>query len=307
METVPDDASVRVRCHELAPIVGDLTANLRQIRDGILVAAEDGIQLLVLPELATSGYNLAGHAEARNTAISADGEELKELAGLVPPSMIAVVGFCEFDGEKLFNSAAALSAERVLAVYRKTHLWNTEKRIFEAGDNVPPVLRTPFGGLGILVCYDLEFPEVPRALALAGADIIAAPVNWPLLARPQSEHAPEIIQTMAAARSSRIAIACCDRSGDERGVRWTRGTSIIDADGWIAAARISEQEGAALVDATVRTVRDRCLSPLNDVINDRRPQLYRSLTTVPDDAPHSALFVRSEPEQEEDEGEYGGR
>ena len=96
--------------------------------------------------------------------------------------------------------------------------------------------RTPFGRVGVLICYDIEFPEMPRSLALRGADLICAPVNWPVIERPPAgEHPPEQLTAMSCARVNRIFMAICDREGPERGVEWVGGTAVIDENGWIAA------------------------------------------------------------------------
>jgi predicted amidohydrolase len=282
-------AEVRIRCHELAPAIGDLKANLSLIREAIVGAADAGVQLLILPELATSGYYLRDHTEARASSISAQHPVFAEWAGLlasapVPGGMTLVVGFAETESDgnsnsnsgPIFNSAAIVTASGVAAVYRKTHLWGAEPDIFSPGHEAPPVIDTPVGRLGVLVCYDIEFPEMPRSLALAGAEIIAVPTNWPASPYPAGEHPPELAQAMAAARASCLVIACCDRSGSERGYDWVQGTGIAGADGWL----LGEKDGEGRVDAVVT------ISPTaaqwgarNNAIADRRPDLYSSRLT----------------------------
>ena len=99
------------------------------------------------------------------------------------------------------------------------------------------------GRVGVAICYDLEFPEVTRHLALRGADLVAVPTNWPLVPRPDGEHPPEVVIAMAAARVNRVAIACCDRTGTERGVQWTAGATIVGVDGWVLADRRRRRPG----------------------------------------------------------------
>lgn len=265
------DRVIAVRCHELAPVVGELATNVRLITRAIREAMSVGVQLLVLPELATSGYHLSP-AEAHRCALPADADVFDEWASLLNPNAVLVVGFCERDAENFFNSAAVLTRDGIAAMYRKTHLWDTEKELFAAGDAVPPLVDTPVGRLGVLVCYDLEFPELPRGLALAGAEIIAVPTNWPLLPRPDGEHPPEVIQAMAAARASGVAIACCDRSNTERGTIWTQGTTVIGTDGWPIGNK--DSGGRLQVDVTLRGDRHH-ISSRNHILNDRRPRLYR--------------------------------
>lgn len=263
--------AVRVRCHELSPQIGDLTANLAAITDAIQSAASENIELLVLPELATSGYYLRDVVEARRFALASTDQVFRDWADLLTSTMTVVVGFCEELTGVIHNSAAVVTHEGVVAVYRKTHLWDREQAIFVAGNEPPPVVDTPAGRLGILICYDLEFPEMPRSVALRGAEVIAVPTNWPIVPRPAGEHPPEVLQAMAAARSSCVAIVCCDRSGDERGHTWTRGTSIIGSDGWLAGTKdaLGRLDSVLEIDET-RTQ----IGAHNDVMSDRRPELY---------------------------------
>ncbi len=266
---------VRVRAHELSPLVGDRPRNVDLISDAFRAAAESGVQLLVLPELATSGYYLRDRAEARAVAMTVSDEQFDAWSAMLAPGMTAVLGFCEVRDGELFNSAAVLAERGVIAVYRKIHLWDDEKLIFTAGNEPPVVVDTPAGRLGTIICYDLEFPEMPRSLAVNGAEIIAIPTNWPLLERPVGERAPEVVQAMAAARSSTVAIVCCDRAGDERGHAWTEGTSIVGSDGWLRG--VKEAEGILDAELTVGSNRAR-IGPRNHVFDDRRPNLYSGLS-----------------------------
>ena len=186
--------------------------------------------IVVLPELVTSGYVFSGFEEAESVAV-----EPSSLAWWGAFGALVVGGFCERgDDGRLYNSAAVVDGSGVVAVYRKTHLWDRERLIFTPGDAVPPVLDTAFGRLGVLVCYDLEFPEMPRSLALRGAELLCVPVNWPVVERPPAgEHPPEQLTAMSAARVNRVFIAVCDRVGAERGVEWVGGTAVIDENGWI--------------------------------------------------------------------------
>jgi predicted amidohydrolase len=264
------DRTVRVRCHELAPVIGDLAGNLDAVEAAVADAMAADRQLLVLPELATSGYHLTPD-EARAAALPADADVFARWARLLRPDAVLVVGFAEAAGDDVCNSAAVVTADGVLAVYRKTHLWDTELAVFTPGDVAGGVLDTPVGPLGTLICYDLEFPEVPRRLALAGAEVLAVPTNWPLGPTPPGERPFEVVQAMAAARASQVAIACCDRRGEERGERWTRGTTVVGTDGWPRG----DKDADGRLDATVELRADRwAISPRNDVRGDRRPDLY---------------------------------
>ena len=108
----------------------------------------------------------------------------------------AIAGVESFSGDDglVYNSAALVSPDGVLAVYRKAHLWDAEKLVFTPGDAPPPVVDLPFGRVGLMICYDLEFPEWVRLAALAGADLIAAPVNWPAMPVPAGERPCDVVR-----------------------------------------------------------------------------------------------------------------
>ena len=274
-----DTGVARIRCVQLEPVVADLAANSEQILAAVREGADARVDILVLPELAASGYVFRSKREAASVAITAGHELFAQIAQqLAATTSIVVLGFCERgDGEQLFNSAAVVGAAGVLAVYRKTHLWDREKLFFTPGTQPPPIVDTPHGRMGVLVCYDLEFPEMPRSLALDGADLIAVPTNWPLGTTPAGEHPAEIILAMAAARSNGVFIACCDRAGSERGVAWTEGTVIIDQFGWILDRPTAGSPHRATADIFPRLARDKAVSARNDLMADRRPDLYSRL------------------------------
>lgn len=267
-------STVRLAAHPFSPIVGDTTANVARSVDAVRHAVAAGAQVIVLPELATCGYPFESRAEAEASAIDPDHPLIEQWrVPLSDSDAVLVAGFAE-RGERgrLFNSALVQNADGVLAVYRKTHLWDEEQRAFEPGNDPPPVVNTPHGRIGVLICYDLEFPEMPRSLALRGADLIAVPTNWPLVYRPPNEHPPEVVAAMAAARANRVFVVCCDRTGEERGMKFTGGTSIIDHNGWIRAQTSSPE--LLLADIELGLARDKRVGPLNDALGDRRPDLY---------------------------------
>lgn len=278
----------RIACQQLAPELLDLEANRRNSIAAVRDAVAAGADVIVLPELVTSGYVFESQDEATSVAITPDDPIFQgwaaELSDAPDRSPIAIGGFCERGRNAvLYNSAAVVDGSGVVAVYRKTHLWDREKLFFEPGADLPPIVDAPFGRIGVLICYDLEFPEMTRALALAGADLIAVPTNWPLSKWPAGEHPPEVVIAMATARINRVFVACCDRTGTERGQAWTAGTAVIDEAGWIAAGG---QGTAAVADVDLTRARSKSFTELADAFDDRRPELYdaaapsRSLSTA---------------------------
>lgn len=276
-----------VACCQLAPRVGDLAGNVELSTDAIATAVTNGADVVVLPELVTSGYVFESIEEAEAVAVTLDhpvfgGWATASARARTPACVIG--GFCERgrDGQ-LYNSLVVVDGGEVAAVYRKTHLWDRERLWFSPGDALPPVVATAAGRIGVAICYDIEFPELTRHLALAGADLVVVPVNWPLVPRPAHEHPPEVVIAMAAARVNRMAIACCDRTGTERAVTWTAGTVIVDAEGWLVAATTAAADQSDVVTADVDLTRSRNkqLTDLSHALDDRRRDLYGLASSLP--------------------------
>lgn len=269
---------VRITCRQFAPVLGSVERNVDTCVDLVRAAVADGADLVVLPELATSGYMFESPREALDASLTPDAPAWGRLAAAAGDATV-VIGFCEGAGGSAHNSAAVVDGAGLRTIYRKTHLWDRELSVFTPGDSPPPVVTTRWGTLGVLICYDLEFPEMPRLLGLARCDVVAVPVNWPLLARPAGEHPAEVIAAMAAARSSGLYVACCDRTGRERGQEWTEGTAIVGPDGWVITT--ADEDGTATAAADLALARDKSLSTVNDVLEDRRPELYQTTATQP--------------------------
>ena len=142
------------------------------------------------------------------------------------------------------------------------------------------MIDTSVGKLSVIVCYDVEFPELTRMVALAGTQLLLVPTNWPLGPRPDGERPAEVVIAMAAARGNRMAVACADRAGIERAQPWTGCTTIIGADGWIAAEKAGADAlslGPVTADLDLELALDKRYTELADAFADRRPALYAAL------------------------------
>jgi 5-aminopentanamidase len=269
---------VLVACCQLAPRIGEVEPNRAAAAAAIEDAAARGAQVVVLPELCVSGYVFEDADEARSLAEPVDGPTVTGWRTLARRLGVVVVGgVCELDDDGLLrNSAVLVDADGTVgAVYRKAHLWDREDVAFAAGTEPPPVVDTRFGRLGVMVCYDLEFPEWVRLAALGGAELLCAPANWPAAARPDGERAPEVVRTQADASVNRIFVAVCDRTGVERGVDWVGGSVVVDPDGFPLAGPAAGGEVVTVVArCDLARARDKRVSARNDVLADRRPELY---------------------------------
>jgi predicted amidohydrolase len=264
---------VRIACCQIDPNIGELAANSEMIEEQIRQAVSAGADIVVLPELATSGYMFVDAEEARAVAVTPAHPMFAEWSAAAEDSIV-IAGICELgDDGRLYNSAVMVDAGGVVAEYRKTHLWDREKLIFTPGGVLPPVVKTRHGAIAVMVCYDVEFGELTRRVALDGAELIAAPVNWPLFPRPEGERPGEVITAMSTARTNKIAVACCDRAGVERGQPWTEGTAIIDPNGWVAASA-GPGPAMAVADIDLAATHDKTLTEHVHLFDDRRVDLY---------------------------------
>lgn len=270
----------RIACYQFAPRLHAPEANLGQMLQAMAEAAAQGARLLVLPELALSGYVFADREEAWQCSETRDGLRLNALAEQAGAlDLIVVTGFCErlADGQ-VANSSVLIQADGQRSYYRKAHLWDRERLIFTPGSASPPVVQTAIGRVGMMICYDLEFPEWVRLAALAGAQLLCAPVNWPDSKRPPGQRPAEVTRVQANAAVNRMFIAACDRCGNERGVDWVGGSTITDPDGYLVAGGEAHAPAQMLLaDIDLGQALDKRISSHNDVLADRRPALYAAL------------------------------
>jgi 5-aminopentanamidase len=268
---------VRVASCQIAPDVERPDRNAGLALAAIAGAIDAGAQLVVLPELVNSGYVFTSVDEARAAAVPVDSELLAGWAGEASRGDAVIVGgFCELapDG-RLYNSSALVDGDGVRAVYRKLHLWGEEPRWFAHGDQRAPVIETRHGRIGLAVCYDIEFPELTRGLALDGAEVIALPANWPLDPLPDGERPILHSLAMMTAYLSKVYVAVCDRCGTERGLEFQGGSVIASPDGWLRAGPVPDRGAQTLIaECDLVRAREKRNGEHNDAFADRRPGYY---------------------------------
>jgi 5-aminopentanamidase len=272
-----DNHLVRVAVCQLSLQVGQVAGNRSGALDAAVRAADGGARIIVLPELTPSGYVFASPREARSAAEPADGPTVTQWAELARRrGLIIIGGFSELgDDGRLYNSAVLAGPGGVAAVYRKVHLWDAENDFFTPGSAPPPVVDTEFGRVAVMICYDVEFPEWVRLPALAGADLLAVPTNWPAEPVPPGERPMVVANVQAAAFANRMFVAAACRCGPERGVSWVGGSLIAGPDGYpLAGPAGADDPGLLLADCDLARARSKATSPRNDPHLDRRPALY---------------------------------
>ena len=244
-------------------------------------AVHDGANLIVLPELANTGYTFETRAEAYAHAETLDeGPSIKTWRAFAREHQVYLVaGFAERDGLKLYDSAVLFGPDGLLGHYRKAHLWNQEKLWFSPGDLGFPVFETPIGRIGLMICWDVWFPEVPRLLALQGADIICSLNNWVWTPPPLFDEAGKCMAsylTMTAAHVNNVFIAAASRIGEERDARYLGCSLIAGTNGWpIGAVASANRQEILFADIDITSARSAPIwNSLNDLQRDRRIDLY---------------------------------
>ncbi len=232
--------------------------------------------LLVLPELFTSGYffqsqdDLAEVAEPVPEGPTTDA--LRHWADDLNATVVA--GLPEQEADLVYNSAAVASPAGEVAVYRKVHLFYQENDLFATGDLGFPVLEVEADGtsyrLGVMVCFDWYFPEAARTLAVKGADVIAHPSNLVL------PHCPDSMPVRA--RENHVFTITANRTGREQRedeiLQFIGQSEICDPDGNILQRAGAEDKGVGTVEVDPAEARDRHINQYNDVLADRRPDMY---------------------------------
>jgi predicted amidohydrolase len=275
-----DDVDVPVASVQTAPVFADPARNRDRSAAMIAEACGNGAKVVVLPELCISGYAFRSRGEAQDLSEPADGPSAAAWARAAAPHGAFVVGgICERDGDELFNSAILVGPDGLVGTYRKTHLWNDEKRYFAPSDLGFPVFDTPFGRIGMLICYDLWFPEAFRSCVLNGADVICVPTAWmPIPRQDPDRDSIHNILIMAAAHANSIPVICADRTGHENGVSFIGQSLVAAHTGWPAAGPAgAHQEEILFARISPQSARRaRRWTAVNDLIGDRRPDQYVS-------------------------------
>lgn len=264
---------MRVAMYQCPPLPLDVAANLRRLRDRAVEAAAQGADLLVCPEMFLTGYNIGAQA-ARSLAQLHDGPAASEIAAIAQASGIAILyGYPERSAEeRIYNAVQLIDADgRSLCNYRKTHLYGElDKSMFAVADEDFPMIEFRGWKLGFLICYDVEFPENTRHLALAGAELILVPT-----ANMEPYHFVAEVTVRARAFENQCYLLYANYCGSEGDVHYCGLSSICAPDG--NQIGLAGHEEALVVATLDRQVMDASRA-INTYFKDRRPGLYSGLS-----------------------------
>ena len=280
VEKAVAESGVTIACCQMEPHVGDKEGNVAKSLKFAADAADQGANVILLPELANTGYVFETRNEAYELAEEVpDGETtLKWEAFAKDRGVYLAAGISELGGGCLYNSCVLLGPEGYIGKYRKLHLFNREKLFFEPGDMGLPVFDTPIGRFGMIVCYDMWFPEVIRIYVLEGADLILNVTNWVGSKNTRDSTVVEAV-LIAQAHLNAVFIAAADRIGVERGQPFLGRSMIADPTGKVLAGPASfVDEGIIYAECNLMDARTRKRKTrLNNIVHDRRDDVYDKL------------------------------
>ncbi len=261
---------MRVGFFQFDPVFGEVETNLDAVAQKLEQAESD---LIVLPELFASGYQFVSQEEVHRLAEPVpDGPTVRRLMEVAKRRRMHIVaGLPEKAGARCYNSAVVVGPSGFLGCYRKTHLFFEETLLFTPGDSGFQVWDIGTAKIGVMICFDWYYPEAARSLAILGADIICHPSNLVLPNCPDS--------MPVRCLENRVFAITCNRIGNEaRGgkgrLTYIGNSEIVTPKGVIRYRASRDQEDLAVIDIDPAEARNKSLNPYNDLLRDRRAELY---------------------------------
>jgi len=274
------DEMVKVAGAQIEPVISDGAANLATCLDRMGVAAKAGARLVLFPEAALSGYVFDSLEEALPVAETIPGPSVARLEERCRElGIYAAVGMLEKDGADCYNAAVLVGPDGLVGKYRKLHLpFVGVDRFVKHGDMAPRVYDTELGKIGLTICYDQDFPELSRALALMGAEVIITIANWP----EGIEFVPDYL-LRTRARENMVYQLAVNRVGEERGARFIGRSIFCDCLGDPMAEGKHYEPDLIYADIRPAWAREKRKVVTEGVLEvdlfaDRRPEFYGSLT-----------------------------
>ena len=243
---------------------GDVDANLAYVREALKRVAAQGANLAVLPEMWSSGF---AYKNLNELALRTQGivDELLELSARY--KLVIVGSMPEPNGDKVFNTIHVIDNGTLAGVYRKIHLFSLlgEDRAFSGGDSWL-LAETSIGAVGVIICYDLRFPELSRRLAVEGARVICVPAQWP---KPRQEHWRTLLR--ARAIENQLFVVSCNTCGMVGKLDFFGMSMIIDPKGELLG-EMGEDNGEIIAPLDLQGMEEwRAQIPC---FADRRPGSY---------------------------------
>ena len=262
---------------QFTPRFGEKQKNFSRMQE---LVADVTADIIVFPELCTTGYFFLSTEEVARVAETGSGQSAKFFRDMAQnKNAVVVAGFAERYQKKFYNACLIVVPEvKKPYVYRKTHLFYKEKDCFAPGNTGFFVVKDKKRGVAIgpMICYDWRFPESARVLTLRGADLIVCPSNlitdaWRLV-------------MPARAIENKVYLAVANRAGLEKRkaeeLRFTGNSAIYDYSGRQLKKAAKNNDEVLLAEIYPAKTRDKSFNPINDVLTDRQPQHYTALTKI---------------------------
>ena len=270
---------------QMDPKIMKKEENLERCIELIRTTAKEGAKLIVFPECALTGYCYSSLEEALPYAETIPGPSTDTLIEVCREfNVYVVVGLLEMDGDKYYNAVAFMGAEGLVGKYRKLHLpYLGVDRFVNHGDLPLTVYDTNVGRIGMGICYDVNFPEHSRVLAIKGADVVVLPANWP----EGFEFIPKLIVPTRASENNIFYVAI-NRVGEERDFKFFGGSRIAHCFGIPLAEGKKNEEDILYAEIEPAQAREKHLvfRPGEfevNVLNDRRPAFYGPINSPLED------------------------
>jgi predicted amidohydrolase len=269
------NTEIKVAIAQFTPLWNNKADNNKKL-DILLSSLQADV--IVLPELCTTGYSFLTKEEALKAADTVNDAAAFFKPYAVKNKAVIVAGFAEKENNEVYNSAIAVLPDGEFELYRKTHLFFKEKDCFAPGNTGFKVVKHPLKDcvVGVMVCYDWRFPESARTLALMGADVIACPAN---LVTAVWE-----IGMKARALENNLFVAVANRCGTEKRILndgteqqliftgksvlyYVNGSELVQADG--------ENDSILTYTINIANSRNKKFNAYNDIFSDRNPSFYK--------------------------------
>ena len=264
---------MRVGFYQNSPVFGEVQKN---VEEAVKALAKIDADLVVLPELFSSGYQFVSQEEVATVSEEIPNgptcQEMEEIAR--QKDMHIVFGLPERSGDKFFNSAVIVGPSGFVGLYRKTHLFFDEKDFFHPGDTGFKVFDIGIAKVGIMICFDWFFPESARILSLKGAQIICHPANLVLPYCQRSMPTRCLENMVFAITANRIGT---EQRGTKDQLTFTGQSQIVNTKGEVLANTGREEIGVVLTDIDPALALDKKITEKNDLFADRRPDYYGQL------------------------------
>lgn len=256
--------NMKIGLGQFAPRFGDKDYNLKQIENIVGSASAD---LWVFPEMCVTGYMVNSREELLNLAESVvGGPSVKRLQNIARKNKtVLVVGLPEKVCGEIFNTAVVVGSDGLIAKNQKSHLFLKEKLYFSPGQTGPTLFTLGETKIGLGICYDYMFPEYWRSLALDGADLFCNIANFVF------RYGFDLMRVRSIENG--VTSVCVNRVGEERGQNFFGESQTIDCRGEVIY-RAGSREESIVVETDPLLSRNKKWNPYNDLLSDRRPEIY---------------------------------